>query len=161
MPNFWQLAITPILKIHKFPLGILILKAKIFVPDFVSPAWKLSNPYYHSITYNMVLRRFLYIIRPPLAFGVHSVINCIPTKGHIMPPTWFENVSPGLIIHNNLSVKNYFFTLFFFINFRFKVKIPVWISLKTFSKRAKMSGVLTRFPTQFQQLIFPHVKSVN
>ena len=39
----------------------------------------------NNITYNIVLRRFLYIIRPPFAFAVHY---CIPTKEHIiLPPT--------------------------------------------------------------------------
>ena len=41
MPNFWQLALTPILKINEFPLGKNI-------SNFVSPSWKLNNPYYHT-----------------------------------------------------------------------------------------------------------------
>ena len=46
MPNFWQLATTPILKIQEFPLGMLILRQKF--SNFVPPAWKLDNPYYHN-----------------------------------------------------------------------------------------------------------------
>ena len=45
MPNFWQLATKPILKIYQFPLGMLILRQK---SNFVPPAWKLDNPYYHT-----------------------------------------------------------------------------------------------------------------
>ena len=44
--TFWQLAITPILKIQSFPLGMLIFKQKCF--QFCTPTWKLNNPYYHT-----------------------------------------------------------------------------------------------------------------
>ena len=43
---FWQLAITPILKIHDFPFGWILGKN---LSNFVSPTWKLDNPYYHDI----------------------------------------------------------------------------------------------------------------
>ena len=46
IPNFWQLAIKPILKVHNFPLGVLIFRQKSF--KFGIPAWKLNNPYYHN-----------------------------------------------------------------------------------------------------------------
>ena len=42
--TFWQLAINPILKIQSFPLVKLIFRQK----SFVSPVWKLHNPYCHN-----------------------------------------------------------------------------------------------------------------
>ena len=48
MPNFWQLATTPILKIQNFHFGMFFFGKIIY--DFVSPAWKLDNPYYHNWT---------------------------------------------------------------------------------------------------------------
>ena len=45
--NFWHLPINPILKIQSFPLSTLILRQKSF--EFCTPAWKLHNPYCHSM----------------------------------------------------------------------------------------------------------------
>ena len=41
--TFWQLVINPKLKIQSFSLSILILS------NFVSPIWKLHNPYCHIL----------------------------------------------------------------------------------------------------------------
>ena len=43
--NFWELATTPILKIQSFSLGWYFSKN---LCNFVPPAWKLNNPYYHK-----------------------------------------------------------------------------------------------------------------
>ena len=44
---FSHLPITPILKIHKFPLVCWFLGKNI--SNFVAPAWKLNNPCYHIV----------------------------------------------------------------------------------------------------------------
>ena len=48
MSNFWQLAITPILKIWDFDLNAVDFLAK-NLSDFVSLPWKLDNLYWHNI----------------------------------------------------------------------------------------------------------------
>ena len=48
MPNFWQLVFTPILinLVISFDYSWFLAKN---LSNFVSPSWKLNNPYYHNV----------------------------------------------------------------------------------------------------------------
>ena len=46
MFDFWHLSINPILKSQQFPLSMMIFRKNL--SNFVTPVWKLHNPYCHS-----------------------------------------------------------------------------------------------------------------
>ena len=66
--TFWQLAIDPKLKIQWYPLDMLILRQK-SCKNFVSPAWKLHNPYCHTSRFSSEV---IGLVRKNISWFIYS-----------------------------------------------------------------------------------------